>query len=81
MMNDILRDFLPKFWDNSRSDKEFRGRCRLASACDAEGDSQVRAIMLQLPRRPPAAQRRPPRRGVRSQARRHLPLPPRGGRW
>jgi hypothetical protein len=31
-------------------------------------------------RRPPAAQRRPPRRGVRSQARRHLPLPPRGGR-
>jgi hypothetical protein len=31
-------------------------------------------------RRPPAAQRRRPRSGVRSQARRHLPLPPRGGR-
>jgi hypothetical protein len=30
--------------------------------------------------RPPAAQRRRPRRGVHSQARRHLPLPPRGGR-
>jgi hypothetical protein len=32
-------------------------------------------------RRPPAAQRRRPRRVVRSHARRHLPLPPRGGRW
>jgi hypothetical protein len=32
-------------------------------------------------RRPPAAQRRRSRRGVRSQAYRHLPLPPRGGRW
>jgi hypothetical protein len=32
-------------------------------------------------RRPPAAQRRRPRRGVRLQARWHLPLPPRGGRW
>jgi hypothetical protein len=31
--------------------------------------------------RPPATQRRRPRRGVRSQARRHLPLPPHGGRW
>jgi hypothetical protein len=31
--------------------------------------------------RPPAAQRRRPRRGVSSQARRHLPLPPLGGRW
>jgi hypothetical protein len=30
--------------------------------------------------RPPAAQRRRLRRGVRSQARRHLPLPPRGER-
>jgi hypothetical protein len=31
--------------------------------------------------RPPAAQRRRPRRGERSHARRHLPPPPRGGRW
>jgi hypothetical protein len=29
----------------------------------------------------PGARRRRPRRGVRSQARRHLPLRPRGGRW
>jgi hypothetical protein len=34
---------------------------------------------LNRQRRPPAAQRRRPRRGVRSQARRHLPPPPRGG--
>jgi hypothetical protein len=31
--------------------------------------------------RPPAAQRRRPRRGVLSHARRHSPPPPRGGRW
>jgi hypothetical protein len=37
--------------------------------------------LLQLVGRPPAAQLRRPRRGVRSQARRHLPLPPRVGRW
>jgi hypothetical protein len=35
----------------------------------------------EAPVAPPAAQRRPPRRGVRSHARRHLPLPLRGGRW
>jgi hypothetical protein len=34
-----------------------------------------------LKRRPAAAQRRRPRSGVRSQARWHLPLTPRGGRW
>jgi hypothetical protein len=32
-------------------------------------------------RRPPAAQRRRPRREVRSHARRHSHPPPRGGRW
>jgi hypothetical protein len=34
-----------------------------------------------IQRRPPVAQMRQPRRGVRSQARRYLPLSPRGGRW
>jgi hypothetical protein len=39
-----------------------------------------RSIVFPYGRRPPSAQRRRPRSGVRSQARRHSPPPPRGER-
>jgi hypothetical protein len=56
-------------------------RVRRQDGRGAVGHAMLVEHVIDVLRRPPAAQRRRPRRGVRSQARRHLPLPPRGGRW
>jgi hypothetical protein len=48
---------------------------------EVQHDLMDKIMRFAVPASPSAAQRRRPRRGVRLHARRHLPLPPRGGRW